>query len=467
MPRVAVLPLARPTFDVPHAETVAAAAFATLDRLGLDLVGPRHLLMDAAAVEAALDEVAGGPLDLVLLLQVTFTDAAAAVLAAERLDSAPVALWAFPEPRSGGRLRLNSLCGINLAAHSLGLAGRRCHHLHLAPDDPAAAPRLRSILDGRPFPETPADAAGAEPDDVEAAAADTALGRLRGRRLGRIGEHPPGFPTCGYDPDLLRRSFGVEVDPIERTDVFARARAVDPGESARLRERAAAELDGLDAVDAAATDRSLALYAAFRDTARERDLAGLAVRCWPEPFTELGCAACRPMGMLTEEGVPAACEADVPGALTSLLLQELAGEPAWLVDLVDLDPADGTGVVWHCGLAPATMCDPDVRPRADIHSNRRLPLLAAFPLKPGRITLARLSRARNRPSLVLLGGEVVAAPPSFSGTSGVIRFDTAPDRLLDRIVALGLEHHLSLAYGDHRPALRAVAARVGLPAVEL
>jgi hypothetical protein len=34
------------------------------------------------------------------------------------------------------------------------------------------------------------------------------------------------------------------------------------------------------------------------------------------------------------------------------------------------------------------------------------------------------------------------------------------------VVGLGLEHHLSLAYGEHRPALRAVAARLGLPAVE-
>jgi L-fucose isomerase-like protein len=33
------------------------------------------------------------------------------------------------------------------------------------------------------------------------------------------------------------------------------------------------------------------------------------------------------MGMLTEEGVPAACEADVPGTLTSLLLQDSPASP--------------------------------------------------------------------------------------------------------------------------------------------
>jgi hypothetical protein len=34
-------------------------------------------------------------------------------------------------------------------------------------------------------------------------------------------------------------------------------------------------------------------------------------------------------------------------------------------------------------------------------------------------------------------------------------------------MAEGLEHHFALAYGDHKPALAAVAARWGLPVLEL
>lgn len=61
---------------------------------------------------------------------------------------------------------------------------------------------------------------------------------------------------------------------------------------------------------------------------------------------------------------------------------------------------------------------------------------------------------------------MVRAPPSSAGTSGVVRPDTAPDRLPGGIAAPGLEHHLTLAHGEHRPALRAVAARPGLPVVD-
>ena len=38
------------------------------------------------------------------------------------------------------------------------------------------------------------------------------------------------------------------------------------------------------------------------------------------------------------------------------------------------------------------MADPAVGVAATVHSNRKLPLLFEFPLKPGRITLARLHR---------------------------------------------------------------------------
>ncbi|NNG05241.1 MAG: hypothetical protein HKM95_14250, partial [Inquilinus sp.] len=148
-PRIGVLPLARPTFDVPFAEATAEAAFATLDRLDAEIVGARDLLFDPAATESALSVLAGERLDLLLVLQVTFTDAGMAEAAARAVD-APIVLWAFPESRSGGRLRLNSLCGINLAAHALGILGRAYGWLLRAADDTAALEAIRRYLEAPP-----------------------------------------------------------------------------------------------------------------------------------------------------------------------------------------------------------------------------------------------------------------------------------------------------------------------------
>jgi L-fucose isomerase-like protein len=238
---------------------------------------------------------------------------------------------------------------------------------------------------------------------------------------------------------------------------------------------------------------------ALRTLIDASQLSGVAVRCWPEFFTELGCAACGAMSVLNEEQRPASCEADVNGTVTSLLLQALAGAPAFITDLVSIEAASDSGVLWHCGLAPVSMADPDSAILGTLHSNRKLPLLFEFPLKPGRVTVARLHRRapdngaevqspksevrsldprlRTQDSglrtldsgyqLVIGGGEMVRAPKSFTGTSGVLRFDRPATQVFDTIMRLGLEHHVSIVYGDYREELRSVARLAGLPVVEL
>ena len=145
MARIGVLALARPTFDVAYATQVAAAAFAALDASGHEITGPRELLFDAQSTEAAAEALRALSPDRVLLLQVTFTDASMTLRIAERLD-VPLAIWAFPEPRTGGRLRLNAFCGLNLAAHALGLRGHGFGWLYASPE--AAGDGLAGLLSG-------------------------------------------------------------------------------------------------------------------------------------------------------------------------------------------------------------------------------------------------------------------------------------------------------------------------------
>ena len=128
---------------------------------------------------------------------------------------------------------------------------------------------------------------------------------------------------------------------------------------------------------------------------------------------------------------------------------------------------DNTGVVWHCGQAPISMRDQEVEATATIHTNRTMPLLYQFPLKPGRVTFARVSQAFGDPRMVLAGGEVLRRPMAFTGTSGTVRFDRPMVEVLDRVIGAGLEHHLAITYGDHRPSLREVAAAMNLPVLEL
>jgi L-fucose isomerase-like protein len=181
----------------------------------------------------------------------------------------------------------------------------------------------------------------------------------------------------------------------------------------------------------------------------------------------MGCAACGAMSMVSDEQTPCSCEADANGTVTQLILQWLSGEPAFGTDMVSLDFENDSVVIWHCGLAPLSMADPAYQPQGTIHSNRKKPLLMEFPLKPGIVTIARLGQTADGPRLVVGRGEMLSAPPSFSGTSGVLRFERPAQAVFETIMSQGLEHHISLTYGDYVPALVALADLLDLPVLAI
>jgi L-fucose isomerase-like protein len=441
--RVAFVPLARPTFDIQLAADTAAMARRRLMEAGLTLIGPSELVMDSTSAQEAAGTLAGEKPDLLLVFQATFADSSMVVALTGATD-APVILWAVPEPSSGGRLRLNSLCGINLAGHALTLRGIQYDYVYAYPDEAAPLDKVLTL-----------------------ARAGHVRNRLRNARLGVVGEHPPGLDTCRFDAPAIKSMLGVEIVQIDLEEVFARARAVGKDKISEIRHILDKKLHNLAHLDQTALSGTLSVYAALSQVAGEEDLDGLAVRCWPEFFTELGCAACGAMSMLSDELIPCSCEADVHGTITQMILQWVSGEAAFGSDLVTVDLKKNHGVMWHCGLAPLCMADPHVQPRGGIHSNRHLPLVMEYPLKPGQVTVARLSQATGELRLVLGRAEMLSAAPSFSGTSGVLRFENHISQILELIMRQGLEHHVSITYGDHTACLLALANLLGLSVLRL
>ncbi|MEM9732493.1 MAG: hypothetical protein AAF903_03280 [Pseudomonadota bacterium] len=465
--RIGLLPLARPTFDVAYAEEKLAAqleqlnAFANVE--GHHLIGGESLLMDGDTTLAAMDDLKAQGIDHLLVLQVSFTDAAMVAQAATRF-ACPLSIWAVTEPRQGGRLRLNAFCGLNLAAHALGLRGKQ---FSWAFADALSARQLSALLDGsgvtKPLPLA---------RDFPLAETDAFKGRsiaksLNDQRIARLGEHPDGFDTCAYDPSAIKSLCGVSVDALDLNALFDTANGVSDQTLAPIRAVAEQDVDGLGEVDEVELTRSLKLKAALDTIRAKGDYSAFAIRCWPETFTEYGGAVCGPVSQMGERFVPCACEADVFGALTQMVLQAAADAPVFLTDLVDMDADDNTGVVWHCGQAPISMRGQQDEAIATIHTNRKMPLLYEFALKPGQVTLMRLSQARGETHMVIARGKMLDRPRAFTGTSGVLQFDRSVPDVLNDMMDCGLEHHMALAYGNHVDTLKGVAAALNLPVLEL
>ncbi len=449
--RIGLAPLARTTFDMQLASEMTHTIRRTLTGAGMHILGPQEMITDAAQAHAAAQALSTDAVDLLLIFQATFADSTM-IRALTDVVEAPVFLWAVPEEHTGARLRLNSFCGINLAGHALTLIGNKYDYTYSPPDDTQAIEKVRLR-----------------------AQAGFVLRQFRTAQMGVVGEHPDGMDSCHLDDAFLKSKFGLQVQRIGLQEVFQRARAASPAEVAQARSLISHKLHNLDELDQKPLNGTLSVYRALRDIADERQLDGLAVRCWPEFFTDLGCAACGAMSMLTDEKTPCSCEADANGTVTQLMLQWLSGEQAFGSDVVSIDEDRQALILWHCGLAPLSMADPDVAPRGTIHSNRKVPLNMEFPLKPGEVTIARINRRPapdsgsngNAYRLVIGSGEMLSAPPAFSGTTGALRFQRPVRQIVDTIITEGLEHHISLTYGSYLPALTVIADLLDMPAVRL
>ncbi|MFN8464539.1 MAG: hypothetical protein U0X20_03275 [Caldilineaceae bacterium] len=139
---------------------------------------------------------------MLVLLQASFADSTMAVhLAAIARPPCPCSCGPCPTRRDGGRLRLGSLCGINLAGHALTLEGIST----TASSPPCRSGPLRKVR--------------------ILARVGRALQTLRSAVVGVAEEHPAGFATCQYDPAVLHMLFGVRVEPLDLPALLASARS--------------------------------------------------------------------------------------------------------------------------------------------------------------------------------------------------------------------------------------------------
>jgi L-fucose isomerase-like protein len=440
---IAVVGIGRIHFDIAKGNELFQAFRGQLYDHGYRILGPQEIVTDDEAALKAVQSLRGEQVDLLVVFQTTFADSRMITILTNELDI-PVFIWGPPDERTGERLKLGTFIGVNLACHALTLQGKPYGYAYTWPDNTEAWEKFEKY-----------------------AKAGSVYRRLKNSQLGVIGERPEGMDTCDLDATLLDQLLGVKVQQVDLNGVFQEILAVPEAKVKTLRHQLDQKIDGLEVLDQEPLNRTLRTYLAVKDMAVRENFAGLGVRCWPEFFTQLGCAACGALSLLSDDCLPATCEADINGSISQLILQWFSGVPAFNTDIVEVDVDRNEIVLWHCGQAPLSMADPNVKPRGTVHSNRRVPLMMDFPIKPGPITLVRLSRVIDTLGIVVGKGEIIKSPQAYTGTAGVFRFERSAQNFLDRFLSLGMEHHISLAYGDYLAEIEILAKMLKIPFIRL
>jgi len=448
--------LARETFDINFAKKKLTKTKKILRKLNKNINFFDDLITNDKIGECAIKHYENSKCKKFIVIQSTFTDAKFISSFVKKFKK-PILFISFKEKRTGGRLRLNSLCGVNLGLHALIKNKFYSNFIIYSNNEQAFSIEILKF-----FKKNNNFTKKNYLKKINSKKINEKIIKFKQPKLGLIGERPEGFDTCDFNNEELKSKFNAKITKINLQSLFNISSKIDNKTISVTKKNISTNLKNTNQVNQKELNKSISLFHGLKKIQQTQNIDAFAVRCWPEMFTKYGCASCGPMAMMNENKISSACEADVLGSLTCNILNQLNNKPALLVDIVDVDEKNSTTVFWHCGLAPISMADKNT-PSATVHSNRKKPLLHDFAFKSGDITIFRVSKSENKLKFIVMNGKILKRKNSFSGTSGVISLGKNTHKKIKNLFLSGLEHHVGFTYGDVVEDIKSLGKKLKIP----
>lgn len=300
--------------------------------------------------------------------------------------------------------------------------------------------------------------------------------RLRGMRYGLGGSRSLHMLTASIDPNQWLTQFGIDADGWDELDVAERSKSVDEKDVARYRDWLGSEFGRVDA-SGIVVEMSIRLYAALKEVIAEKGFDFISVKCLPV-MAQAATSWCMSHALLGDASdadgpkprMVCACEADSNGALTMQMMKNVDDQAINFADLRWMDSEEAVIRISNCG-SQATELAPS---RKDVHwvkhGLQEIPwkhggMCPQYICKPGRVTLARLSRVLGRHVMLIAGGECQDKPREALDTThwefsphAWVKLD-APAQAFANVVR---SNHIHMMYGDWREDLKHLCASLDI-----
>lgn len=442
-------------------ESQYAGAGLSLEEMSEELHFELHIIQKGcytlSDAEAACAELREWGADFVLLQTASFAHGSFVYPFAQL--PAFLGIWAVPEgkPAEGGGLPFNSFTSANLYNSILKTRlpdyRKPVKWFFGSPDSLNFQTRLRVTVQSL-----------------------SALVNLRGRRVGLVGGVASGFDNLTVDEEALRQRLGVGVTAVEFDELTAVMERVGAARQRHASQALRGSATEFQSDQEPYLERAGRVSAALELLADERKLDAVALSCWPRFQDDLHIAVCSVVGQLNGQGLITACEGDVASAVGMLTLHYLSfAQTVTLMDLVTIDPADDSLLLWHCGPTAPQLADSQGTRMGSLYLfdgyGERMGLANDLVLRPGQATVLGFSPDFSR--LLILDGIIDNRKPSYRGSRGWLtqpRINCTPVSALDAaetILASGFQHHYPLGYGDLAAAGIELAAWLGLSVIPL
>ena len=348
------------------------------------------------------------------------------VLEIKKWCDKPILLWGLPElPYDGGKIRLNSVCGVNLNASNLTKSGYTDYTYIVS-----------------------------EKIDQDFLDAVRMMKVLKEAKVGILGSRAHGFFNVGVSELSLYKKYGCLVDSYQLDEVF---NYKEDTTRTKYYENKINSTFNIKGVTKEQVSKTSILASKIESFIKDKELDVLAIRCWPEFAAGFSIAPCAAMSVLQDEGYILACEGDIDCGLTMLCHKAIGALTPFMADLSQVNLEENYALMWHCGVAPSSLCDGICTPTLDTYFAGGKGVTAGFVMKSGKVHVARLDSINGKYRIFQETGKAIPMNKELSGTYAKCIFDYGLKSVLDKLVYSGTAHHLSMAYGDYTKAFEIFA----------
>ncbi len=236
-------------------------------------------------------------------------------------------------------------------------------------------------------------------------------------RILQIAPRPAGFWTMICNEGELLEKYGIEIYPItiqEVTNDINRIIKLKDMDFIENRNRIIKMIDCRKLTDDE-LDKIIALRIMMKEYCEKEDCTAVAIQCWNALQDAIGIMPCISNGLLFDEGIPVACETDIHGAISSIILQEagMRSSSVFFADFTIRHPNnDNAELLWHCGNFPVSLAKNQKNNKAGHHFifPQHCAGTGEWELKGGDITLCRFDGDHGKYSLMMGEGEGVDGP---------------------------------------------------------
>ena len=287
--------------------------------------------------------------------------------------------------------------------------------------------------------------------------------RLDNGKIAFIGRRTPGMTPIAFDELEMMRTFGCQVLSYGWEEIHELVKDID-----NFRIEVGVEELRRQAGSVASSDESLkevvALYLALKELGKSEGIIAYGLGCYPH----LAGTACVVTGLLSEDGLPAACEGDLNSGLLMYLIQALTGEPAHFGEILDIDKEANTILTSHCGCAaPSLAAKPDDIALVPVRIWER-GVCIRFPAKAAaEVSFINLVGRKDSYRLCVSTGSAVETGMEFEGNPVRFKPDCSWQRLLQIIDEHGFGHHWMMGYRNISKELRFFCKHISIKGVFL